>query len=357
MLLNKINQTLKKGVLNNKKYTLKPIDCPIKLNQNESPYDIPENIKQKIIDKLKKNKWNIYPDFTPENLYKKTAKYFKVKKENILIGNGSNEMIFTIFASTLETGKRVIIPEPTFTVYKLIASNLNADIRTVKLNNDLSFNVNSIIKESSFPGSVTVIVSPNSPTGTYVPYIDLKKIIDASGGIVIVDEAYIQFGGESVIDLISKYPNLIILRTFSKVFGLAGLRIGIMIANDKLINEISKVKLPYNLNIFNLITLDIIFDNIDIVNNNLKMILKGKKYLEDNFSQIKELTVTPSATNFFLIKVKNSKWLFEKLLKFGILTRDVSNYPMLDNCLRISVGTEEDNNILINSLRKIYKYK
>jgi histidinol-phosphate aminotransferase len=356
MKSDKIIQTLKQGVLKNKKYSLKPIECPIKLNQNESPYDIPGKIKNKIIDKIKNKKWNIYPDFTPEDLYKKAAKYLKVKKENILIGNGSNEMIFTLFAATLETGKKVIIPEPTFTVYKLIASNLNADIKSVRLNSDFSFNINSIMQESCSPGSVTIISSPNSPTGTYVSRDNLKKIIDISGGIVIIDEAYIQFGGESVINLINKYPNLIILRTFSKVFGLAGLRIGIMIGNKNIISELSKVKLPYNLNIFNLTTLDIIFDNINIINNNLKMILDNKKYLKENLSIFKELSIIPSAANFFLVKVKNSKWLFEKLLKFGILVRDVAYYPMLDNCLRISVGDKSENLALINALKKIYKY-
>ncbi len=355
MLLNKIKQTLKKGVLDNKKYTLKPINCPIKLNQNESPYNIPENIRNIIINKLKTKEWNIYPDFTPESLYKKVAKYLKIKKENILIGNGSNEMIFTILAATLESGKRVIIPEPTFTVYKLIASNLNADIKTVSLNKDFTFNVDLILNESRYPGSVTIIASPNNPTGTYIPYNDLKKIIKASGGIVVVDEAYIHFGGKSVLDLINEFQNLIILRTFSKAFGLAGIRMGMMITNKELITELSKVKLPYNLNIFNLITLDIILDNIKVINSNIKIILEEKKFLEDNLSSFKELLITPSAANFFLVKVKNSKWLFEKLVKFGILVRDVSSYPMLENHLRISVGSKKENISLINALKKIYK--
>lgn len=354
---NKIKIALKKGVLNNKEYTLKTINSPIKLNQNESPNDIPGNIKNIIIDKLKNKKWNIYPEFIPEELYKKIAKYYKLKKENIILGNGSNEMIFTIFAATLEPGKKIIISEPTFTVYNLIASNLNADIKTIMLKKDLTFNVDEIIKESSSSGTVTIICSPNNPTGTYIAFNDLKRIIKASGGIVIVDEAYIHFGGESVLKLINEYRNLIVLRTFSKVFGLAGLRIGLMISNKELIKELLKVKLPYNINVFTLITLDAILDNINIVNNNLKLILEEKKYLEENLSNFKEISVTPSATNFFLIKVKNSKWLFEKLLKFGILVRDVSYYPMLDNCLRVSIGTKIENKALIDALKKIYGYK
>ena len=327
---------------------------PIKLNQNESPYDLPEKIKDEILIRLRAKKWNIYPDFIPDEIYEKVAKNYNLNKSNILIGNGSNEMIFTILAATIEKGKKLVIPQPTFTVYELIASNLNANIKHVMLKNDFSFDVDKIISEAKDLGSLTILCSPNSPTGTYLSYNDIKKIIKESAGIVVVDEAYIQFGGESAINLINENLNLIILRTFSKAYGLAGLRIGMMIANEKLIAQLSKVKLPYNLNIFSLITLDVIFDNMKTINKHVEMILQEKKLLKKKLSDFKELTIIPSATNFFLIKVKNSKWLYEQLLKFGILVRDVSSYPMLDNCLRISVGSKNDNEVLIDSLRKIY---
>ena len=173
--------------------------------------------------------------------------------------------------------------------------------------------------------------------------------------MVIVDEAYIQFGGESVISLINKYPNLIILRTFSKVFGLAGLRIGIMISNKVLISQFAKVKLPYNLNIFTLTTLEKIIDNIEIINNHLALIKEEKKYLKNKLIKFDKFKIIPSETNFFLVKVPNSKWLLNELLKYGILVRDVSNYPMLENHLRISVGKKEDNIKLIKALKKIFK--
>jgi histidinol-phosphate aminotransferase len=342
----------KSGVINNKAYTLKPIECPVKLNQNESPFDVQPEMKNRILEKLKEKKWNIYPDFIPVKIYEKVAKYYKVKKENILIGNGSNEMIFTILAATLEKGKKIIIPEPTFTVYKLIASNLNATIKSILLNPDFTFNKKEILKEAKTPGSVLIICSPNNPTGTFMNRKDLEEIISSSNGLVIVDEAYIQFGGESVLGLINKYNNLIILRTFSKVFGLAGLRIGLMISNIDIIRELSKVKLPYNLNILTLTTLELMLDSPEL---NTKKILEEKKFLENELSNFNELSITPSSTNFFLVKVKNSYWLFNKLLKSGILVRDVSSYPMLKNHLRISVGSHEENVKLINALKKIYK--
>ncbi|HOJ65114.1 MAG TPA: histidinol-phosphate transaminase [Spirochaetota bacterium] len=353
--MDKIYKTIKKGVLNNKAYTLKPINCPIKLNQNESPFDVPDQIKKDILDRLFKTKWNIYPDFTPQLLYKKVASYYNTTPENILIGNGSNEMIFTILAATVEKNKKVIIPEPTFTIYKLISSNLNGKIKSVMLNEDFSFNEEKIIRESSEKGSITIISSPNNPTGTYLKREYIEEIIKSSNGIVVVDEAYIHFGGESVIDLCDKYNNLIVLRTFSKAFGLAGLRIGVMISNKELILQLGKVKLPYNINIFTQITLNVILDNIEYIENNIKYIINQREILFNKMQNLPKIKVIPSSTNFLCIKTENSKFIFNELLKEGILVRDVSNYPMLDNCLRISVGNEYENNKLIEALLKILK--
>ncbi len=350
----KIEYTLKKGVLKNKAYTLKPIDCPIKLNQNESPFDLLEDIKKEILERLLKTKWNIYPDFTPQTLYKKVADYYNLESENILIGNGSNEMIFTILAAIVEKGKKVIISEPTFTVYKLISSNLNGKIKSIMMNEDFSFNVEKIKKEAKSKGSITIISSPNNPTGTYLQKRYIEEIIQESNGIVVVDEAYIHFGGESVLDLCCKYNNLIVLRTFSKAFGLAGLRIGVMISNKELISHLSKVKLPYNINIFTQLTLSIILNNIEHIEKNIKYIIEQREVMFKRLQNFSKLKIIPSSTNFFCVKTEDAKLLFNELLKHGILVRDVSNYPMLNNYLRISIGNEYENNKLIEALSNIF---
>ncbi|HPO50539.1 MAG TPA: histidinol-phosphate transaminase, partial [Spirochaetota bacterium] len=273
--------------------------------------------------------------------------------DNVLIGNGSNEMIFTILAATLETGKKIVISTPTFAVYNLISSNLNADIKKIPLNEDFSFRIDEILRESKSPGSVTVLCSPNNPTGTSLSRNDIETIVKSSEGIVVIDEAYIHFGGETAIDLITKYDNIIILRTFSKAFGLAGLRIGFMISNKRLIKELSKVKLPYNLNIFTLITLSEIFNNMNIVEKNIEDILKEKKYLLEELSKLNSIKIIPSEANFFLVKFEDSNAVFSRLVKKGILIRDYGSYPMLENCLRISVGKREENDALINALKEI----
>ena len=353
--MEKILNTIKKGVIENKKYTLNPIDCPIKLNQNESSYDLPLELKTKITDRLLNSNWNIYPEFVPEWLYEKVSSYYSLKKDNILIGNGSNEMINTILISILESGKTLIVSVPTFTVYSLISSNLNANIIKVFLKEDLSFDVDSIkLKVSENKNSVTVVCSPNNPTGSVIKKNDIEEIVKISTGIVVIDEAYGEFGGESVIDLIGKYNNLVVLKTFSKAFGLASLRMGFMIGSKELIEEFSKVKLPYNLNIFSLITLDEIFSNLSFLSENIGKIKSEREFLKCELLKLKDIKVYDTEANFFLIKSEDSHLLFSHLVSCGILVRDVSSYPMLKNHLRITVGTRYENETLLKALNKLY---
>ncbi len=353
--MEKIFNTIKKGVIENKRYTLNPIDSPIKLNQNESPYDLPLYLKEKIANRLLESNWNIYPEFVPEWLYEKVASHYSLKKENILVGNGSNEMINTVLTSILEDGKTLIVPVPTFTVYSLISSNLNANIIKVPLKDDLSFDVDSILSAvSNNKNSVTVICSPNNPTGTVIKKEDIEKIVKTSSGIVVIDEAYGEFGGESVIDLIGKYNNLVVLKTLSKAFGLASLRMGFMLGNEQLIAEFAKVKLPYNVNIFSLITLDEIFSDLSFLSKNIERIKNEREFLREGLQKFSKIKLYDTAANFFLIKVDDSYALFSYLIFSGILVRDISSYPMLKNHLRITVGNRYENETLLKALDKFY---
>lgn len=352
--MNNLKSTIKKGVFENKRYHLKAMNTGIKLNQNESPYDMPDEYKQKILDRLASRDWNRYPDFVPEKLYRLMSENLGVKYEQILIGNGSNEMITTIMTSILDRDKALVLPVPTFSVYKLIAGNLEADIKEIPLKSDLTFPVDELCNAAKGEGTLTVICSPNNPTGKTMSRSDIVKILEASGGVVVVDEAYIQFGGESVIDLIESYEHLVVLRTFSKAFGLAGLRLGIMIGNERIIEHFAKVKLPYNINLFTQYTAEVILENPEIITERIQTINKEKIRLGKKLAEIKGLKLIDSEANFFLIEVVDPPVVFDYLLSEGILIRDVSGYPMLDKMLRVSVGTPEENDILIEKLSKYY---
>lgn len=351
--MNAIQDTIKIGVLNNEEYTLHPIECSVKINQNESPYDLPANLKEETVKRLLEKKWNVYPDFIPESLYNKVAKYLGVNRSNILIGNGSNEMIFTILTAMAESGKTVNIPMPTFTVYGLISSNLNATVNNIPPHEDLSVDIDALKKAAAIKSSITIICSPNNPTGRALSPQQLFDIIEASNGIVVVDEAYIHFGGKTIIDSINKYDNLIILRTFSKAFGLAGLRIGTMISNEKIITQLAKVKLPYNLNIFTLTALDVVLDHPEFVEENVAKILSQKQILWEGLNKHKELTVYPSDSNFFLFRTKNPKMLFDELVKRDVLIRSYSSSKYLEGCLRVSFGSPEENQKFLTALDEI----
>ncbi|MBP5707108.1 MAG: histidinol-phosphate transaminase [Spirochaetales bacterium] len=348
-----IKNTFKSGVIANEEYTLHPIECSVKINQNESPYDLPIELKQQVTDKLLHRKWNVYPDFVPESLYQKLSAYLGFDKDNILIGNGSNEMIFTILTAMLESGHTVNIPVPTFTVYGLISSNLNANVNYIAPNDDLSVNVSALREAAKIKGSVTIICSPNNPTGRALTPQDLFSIIEASQGIVVVDEAYIHFGGQTIIDSINKYDTLIILRTFSKAFGLAGLRIGCMISNKNIITQLAKVKLPYNLNIFTLTTLEVVLDNIEFLQKNIDRIMAQKSVLVEGLTKHKELTVYPSDANFILFRTNKPKYIFDELVKRDVLIRTYSSGKYMEGCLRVSIGSPEENQKFLKALDEI----
>ncbi|MCG8569485.1 MAG: histidinol-phosphate aminotransferase family protein, partial [Spirochaetes bacterium] len=245
------------------------------------------------------------------------------------------------------------------TVYQLIASNLNGKIKNIMLNKDLTYPAEKIAEQAAVKGSVTIICSPNNPTGSFMPLKDLELILEKSQGLVIVDEAYIHFGGETALHLIDKYPQLIILRTFSKAFGLAGLRIGMLISSEEVIDHLSKVKLPYNLDIFSILTLEHVFKNLSMIEKNIVEILKQRDWMAKELAALDYLQVYPTATNFFLIKIKESdggaKGLFQYLVDQDVLIRDVSSYPMLANHLRFSIGTGEQNRKLIESIKEYFK--
>lgn len=352
--MNKAELTIKEGVFRNKEYTLKALDAPIKLNQNESPFDLPGELKKKILDRVEKSNWNIYPDFIPDELYGKAAAYYGITGDKILLGNGSNEMINTVITGVVEKGRKVVIPVPTFSVYKLLSANQNGSIVEIPLNDDFSFRTDDIASEAKSEGSLTVICSPNNPTGSIMSKKDIIKVIESSGGIVIVDEAYIQFGGESVIDLIDKYDNLIILRTLSKAVGLAGLRLGIMISNKFIISQLGKVKLPYNLDIFSLTALDVVFDNMTVFENTAAYLNNERDRVFNELKKNNKIKFMDSKANFFILKTENPDAVFDKLFNAGILVRNVSTYPSLQGCLRISIGSKEENDKLLDAFSKIF---
>ena len=336
-------------------YHLTPVDTDIKLNQNENPFDWPEDIKRECADFLKKRPWNRYPEFIPEDLKDLLGGFVGLSGENIIAGNGSNEMLLTLMLSFAGLGKKVLISEPTFSVYKLLGEGYGSELIFIPLKDDLSYDQTAMVNLSKKNNDAFMIIcSPNNPTGQSISKNDLLELLQIHNGIILLDQAYVEFGGYNALELLDSYPNLIITRTFSKAQGAAGIRIGYMVGNKELISEINKIKLPYNIDFITEHIAKQILKAQDHTDKTVKIICKERSRVLDFFKTQPFEKVYDTDANFFLVKTEKKDELFEFLKSRSILIRDVSSYPMLKNHLRLNIGTNEENKILTEVIKEFW---
>lgn len=298
---------------------------------------------------------NRYPDPNQNILRDKLSNYLKIKKENLFVGVGSDEIIDLLVRIFCEPKiDNVIITEPTYGMYKVACDISNVEAKTVPLNNEFQLDINSIKNSVDENTKLVFCCSPNNPTGNLLDKKDILETAKSINGLLIVDEAYVDFiESGSSIDLINEQKNIIVMRTFSKAWGLAGIRAGYCIADKSIIDYLFKIKSPYNLN---KITSDIILsalDNIEKKNYFIEQINQQKELLINQLKKNKYVEmIFPSDANFVLVKFKNGKYLYDELVKKGIILRDRSGQLNLQNCIRIAIGNEEENNILIKELER-----
>src|SRR5689334_3517013 len=337
-------------------YTLSPHRASIKLNQNENPWDAPARIKDEVLRRLAARNWSRYPDFVPTRLHERLAEFARWKPDGVIAGNGSNELIQAVLMVTMGSGKRVLISEPTFTLYRQVATVLDGEVETISLTPDLKYDKEALLNtiETRQP-DVIIICSPNNPTGCVIDQNTLRSILTASQGIVVIDEAYHEFAGQSVVPLLDEHDNLVVLRTFSKAMAYAALRVGYLLAAPDLVREIGKAVLPYNLNVFSQIAAEVAMENYESELHPLvKRIVSERDRLFGGLSRIDGLTPVQSGANFMVVKsATDPTRIFADLLKQDILIRDVSGYPMLRDYFRFSVGTPDENDRLLSAIREI----
>lgn len=298
---------------------------------------------------------NRYPDPNQNILRDKLSDYLKIKKENLFVGVGSDEIIDLLVRIFCEPKiDNVIITEPTYGMYKVACDISNVETKTVPLNNEFQLDINSIKNSTDENTKLVFCCSPNNPTGNLLDKKDILETAKSINGLLIVDEAYVDFmESGSSIDLINKQNNIVVMRTFSKAWGLAGIRAGYCIADKSIIDYLFKIKSPYNLN---KMTSDIILsalDNIEKKNYFIEQINQQKELLINQLKKNKYVDkIFPSDANFVLVKFKNGKYLYDELVKKGIILRDRSGQLNLQNCIRITIGNEEENNILIKELER-----
>lgn len=337
-------------------YALSPDRARVKINQNENPWDAPARIKEETLRRLDAREWSRYPDFTPANLCEQLAGFAGWMPEGIIAGNGSNELIQALLMVTVGLGKRVLISEPTFALYRQITTVLGGDVISVPLTPFLNYDIEALqaTARDSKP-DVMIICSPNNPTGCVLSDDDLCGLLESNDGLVVIDEAYHEFAEHSVVPWLREHRNLVVLRTFSKAMSMAALRVGYLLAAPELTREIGKAVLPYNLNTISQTAAEVAIDLYqEELRPQVQKIIDERERLYVELSKVKGLAPLRSQGNFMVVRTKaDPKRVFAELLKQDISIRDVSTYPMLSEYFRVSVGTPEENDLLIQALRSI----
>jgi histidinol-phosphate aminotransferase len=337
-------------------YTLSPDRARVKINQNENPWDAPARIKTETLRRLEAREWSRYPDFTPASLHARLAEFSGWQGDGIIAGNGSNELIQALLMVTVGPGERVLICEPTFALYRQITTVLGGEVMSLPLTLELSYDTDALQRAvKDLQPDVTIICSPNNPTGCVLDDHDLRTLLKSTNGLVVIDEAYHEFAEHSVVALLRDHENLIVLRTFSKAMALAALRVGYLLTAPELATEVSKAVLPYNLNAVSQTAAEVAVEMYeDELRPLVRRIIAERERLFGELERIAGLTPVRSSANFMVVKSSlDPKQVFAELLKRDILIRDVSGYPMLSDYFRLSVGTPEENDLLLNAFREI----
>jgi histidinol-phosphate aminotransferase len=348
---------VKPGVRAQAGYTLRSPAARRKLNQNECPHDLPPELKRAVLDRAGAAPWQRYPEFVPARLVERLAGHYGWVPEGVVVGNGSNELIQATLSVVLAEGDPVIAPSPTFSLYRLLTGVLGGRYVPVPLGDRFAFDVARIVETARRERARVIVVnSPNNPTGSALPDGAVEHILAETGALVVCDEAYQDFGGPTAIPLLRRSARVVVLRTFSKAMGMAGLRFGLALAHPEVARELAKGKLPYNVNLVTLAAADVALDHAEALAARTRAIAETRDRFLPRLAAVAGIEVFPTAANFVLIRcrARPAGEVFRRLHEeHGILVRDVSGAAELAECLRISIGTEEDMEAVLAALRTI----
>lgn len=330
-----------------------PEGIDVKLNQNESPFDLPAGLKQELLDAHQRVQMNRYPSEQPEDLRHALAEYDGVNPDQILVGNGSNEITYTFGLAFLDPGDPVVLPRPMFSLYEKVMRLQEADLTIVPPQDDFGFDADALATAAAETDAVlTILTTPNNPTGLAMTLDELEQVVTASSGFVVIDEAYVEFNPEgTAIDLLEQHPNVLILRTLSKGFGLAGARLGYLLAHPAVVTELMKARLPFMVDRFAEQTALAVLQRPDLIEDRVSRIEASITTLTEALQAMEGVEVVPSQANFVIFTTPlPADTLQDRLADRGVLVRNMGGYPELEGYLRVSAGTEEENNAFLDAL-------
>ncbi len=334
-------------------YSVPHIDCKVKLDGNESPFSLPQDVQDKVNKAVKEIEINRYPDPEAERLIEIVSKVSEFPKDGILLGNGSDELIGMLITTLTSGTGKVLCPTPSFSMYKLAALAMGAEVLEIPLDENFDLDLDSTLKliQEEDPDLI-FLASPNNPTGNMYSASKIAEIISVAKGVVVVDEAYSDFSGYTFLPLVRECKNLVILRTLSKV-GFAGLRIGMLFASEDLVTEINKARYPYNINSLSQKVSEVVLENHEFVSESIQLIIRERDRVYKALSSIKGIEAYPSDANFIFFKAEDADSLFNKLVEKDILIRNFNKPGRLQNCMRVTIGTPEENDAFLSALTEI----
>jgi len=329
---------------------------PVKLNQNESPFDVPEGLKRELLESFFDIDFNRYPAEQPADLIRALESRLDLPPGSVLVGNGSNELTYTLGMCFIHPGDAVVLPRPMFALYESMI-HLHAGVPvSIAPRPDLQFDVEGILDAiQTHNPPLVVVTSPNNPTGLAMAFSDVERIVKQAPGFVVVDEAYCEFNPEkSALSLLESHPNLIVMRTLSKAFGLAGLRLGYMVAHPELITEIMKSRLPFMVDRLSERVALSLLDHEDLISDQIATILENTGELTKELQARPDLEVLPSQTNFVLFRAdRDPDQFLNELADRGTLVRNMGGYPELKGYLRVTSGTKAENKAFLDALDSV----
>ncbi len=330
-------------------YTLDaPPDAPVKLNQNEADLDLPAELKSRIIERFGTIDFRRYPPFAPDDVLAQIARADGWTTDGVLVGNGSNELLVALFRTVLGPGERVLRPDPCFSIYPLHLGLVGAveDKLTLSATNDYAWPVDELCVRAA-AAKVILLTTPNNPTGSVLTVSDVERVLEASTGLVVIDEAYREFCGQDFVPLLKRHRRVVLLRTFSKARGLAALRFGYLLGDPSLVVELRKVLLPYNVNALTQAAASVLLDEPELARSRAAQTVQARHTLATALRKTGRRVIEGGA-NFVLVSSTAPRADFEALLAAGVLVRDLSHAT--PGFLRISVGTNDEHARLLAAL-------
>jgi histidinol-phosphate aminotransferase len=348
-----IDKLVSKRAIGLESYKVEPVTQGIALDKNEMPWSLGGKVLEAVINRIKAMDFNRYPDSSCTELKAAVSGYTGIDKAAIAVGNGSDELISVLMQTFIDPGDTIAVNNPSFSMYKIYGTICGARVWEYELDGNFKIDLEEFMDglQREKP-KLVFLCTPNNPTGNLTGLLEIERLLKKTEGIVVVDEAYFEFSGQTAAGLLSDYENLIILRTFSKAFGLAGLRLGYMLAAPSTIRYIDRVRSPFNVNALAQVVAVEALNNLDTVRGRIELIKFERERLAKLLNKLEGLQCYESRSNFLLLRTDNTEKVKKKLQEANIYVKGFSGGRLKD-CIRVTIGNPVENDRFYELIKEV----